>query len=102
MNERRTSPRFCLQRTVVGRILEMSHAFSQGAVVQDVSRGGLGLLLNKPMEPANLMCLEIPGKPEYVLGRIIHGATQQDGTWKAGFQLVDPLEEHDLQTLARL
>jgi hypothetical protein len=99
MTERRSTPRMRPPLTIIARVSEMGSSSSQGALLEDVGAGGAALLLSKPITSPEMMCVELPGRGDSVLARLVHSSGQTDGTWRAGVQFISPLEAGDLRIL---
>jgi hypothetical protein len=74
---------------------------SQGweARIRDISRGGLGLLLDRRLEPGTLITVDLPLTPDcprLLLARVVHATAQPDGGWLVGCALFDLLPEEEL------
>jgi hypothetical protein len=62
--------------------------------VRDVSRGGLGLLLDVPVGPGERLLVGLSweeARPVYVACRVVHVTDCRDGTWAAGCAFDTPL-----------
>ncbi|MCI0461333.1 MAG: PilZ domain-containing protein [Gemmataceae bacterium] len=98
MNERRTSSRQRLARTTPGRILITLRDTSRAAILQDVSRGGVGLVVRHAVEPDSLLCVDFAHLDPF-LARVEHSTAQADGTWLIGCTFLDPPDRATLQAL---
>jgi hypothetical protein len=71
--------------------------------IRDISRGGMGLILNRRFERGACLAIEIaeterfPG--ETLLGRVVHATAQPDGRWLLGCQFFQPLSEDKVSLL---
>jgi hypothetical protein len=99
MEDRRSALRRHLPHAVIGRVVDVSEESSQAALLQDISCSGAGLLLVRPIKMPMLLGIELPGRPESILARVVHGNSLEDGTFQAGFQFLDPLDESELAAL---
>jgi hypothetical protein len=72
--------------------------------VLDVSLGGVGLLLNRPLEPGLTVVVRISGTASgraYDLpARVVHATKETGGDWVVGCRLDSPLTQDDLDGLA--
>jgi hypothetical protein len=62
------------------------------ARVKDVSRGGLGLLLDRRFEKGTVLTVELALDPHgscMVLARVVHAMRLPDGDWLVGCELVN-------------
>src|SRR5262249_3454592 len=93
--ERRASVRqVCLQDALT-RPLEAPHQICWGAVVQNVSAGGLGLRLCYPFPPGTHLAVEfdLAGTRRTLLARVLPVREQEDGTWFLGCELANRLTD---------
>jgi hypothetical protein len=100
--ERRASVRHVCAQEALSRPLELPDAISWGAKVQDISRGGLGLLLCYPFKAGTFLAVDLrggDGGSRTVLLRVVHAADQADGTWLVGGELAAPLSDAELAAL---
>jgi hypothetical protein len=73
------------------------------ATVQDVSRGGIGLLLDAPVRRGDHVCIELPGRSGRPAlrrsARVAHVRDRGAGTWAAGCAFDDPLPAEHREAL---
>src|SRR4051794_21485827 len=100
MDERRTSPRFRLDRPTIARLYIPGADQSHAAWVQDISLGGASLVCGKSFEPFRLLRLELSrGEvPHELPARVVHAEEQPDGTWRAGCEFLPRLTSEDLDS----
>jgi hypothetical protein len=99
--ERRASVRHACEREAVSRPLELVDSICWGATVQDVSTGGIGLLLCYPFKPGTFLAVEVrdESRTQTFLVRVVHVADQADGNWFLGCEFAAPLREGELADL---
>jgi hypothetical protein len=100
--ERRASVRHVSDQEALSRPLELPDAISWGAIIQDISRGGLALLLCYPFKPGTLLAVDLrigAAPSRTLLVRVVHVADQADSTWLLGCEFVAPLSEQELAVL---
>ena len=72
-----------------------------GARVQDVSRGGIRLVVDRPFEAGELLSVELPAAeghaPSTVLACVVRAAAGDGGSWSVGCTFAAELGEDDLQ-----
>ena len=72
------------------------------ARVRNVSRGGINLLLDRPLQPGGMISIELPGstpqKTSTVLACVIHVRERAAGEWSAGCAFSESLSDPDLET----
>jgi hypothetical protein len=68
---------------------------------QNISAGGLALLMNQRFEPGTLLVIElgVDRAVGSVAARVVHTTASTAGRWIIGCQFLHPLSEDDLQTL---
>jgi hypothetical protein len=72
------------------------------ARVRNVSRGGINLLLDRPLQPGEMISIELPGstpqKTSTVLACVVHVREQGPGEWSTGCTFSESLSDPDLET----
>ncbi len=97
--DRRASVRRACSLEALSRPLELSDAISWGATVQDISAGGVGLLICYPFKPGTFLAVDLSaghGGSRTVLARVVHVTDQSDGTWFVGCEFALPLNEEEV------
>ena len=73
------------------------------AVIEDVSAGGIGLLLSQPLDIGTLLALTwprpIPGIAPTLTVRVLRVSPQPGGLWRLGCAFATDLNEPQLQAL---
>jgi PilZ domain-containing protein len=69
------------------------------ALVRDLSRGGVGLVLDTFLEPESELTIEIPVAPGRLRVVVVHATTLPGGKYLLGCRLVKPLSEEEVQKL---
>jgi hypothetical protein len=70
--------------------------------VRDLSKKGISLLLQEPMEMGQLLFVELPSKTpaaSAISARVVYALDQSDGTWLVGCIFDRPLGDQEYQTL---
>jgi hypothetical protein len=70
--------------------------------VRDLSRKGISLLLQEPMETGQCLFVELPSKTpasSAISARVVYSLTQNDGTWLVGCSFDRPLGDQEYQAL---
>jgi hypothetical protein len=71
--------------------------------ISDLSRGGVGLILNRRFELKTLLAIELHGRTgqfaRRVFGRVVHVKRREDGSWLMGCALTTELSDEDLDAL---
>jgi hypothetical protein len=101
--ERRGHARFYYRQPLKVRCRQASRwGYQSGwAILRDLSRGGVGLILGLAPKPGTFLLLKLPGTPgrQTRLAQVVHVQARRDGNFLAGCQLVPPLSEEDLSAL---
>jgi hypothetical protein len=70
------------------------------ALIEDVSAGGVGLLLGEAAAPGTVLLIQLPGsqpgEAPNRLGRVVHARALPDGYWVVGCQFNRPLADEEL------
>ena len=68
-------------------------------LVRDLSRGGVGLVLDDHIEPGSELAIEIPHSGEHLHVQIVHATAMPGGQWLLGCSLATLLTEEEVQQL---
>jgi hypothetical protein len=73
------------------------------ARVRNVSRSGIGLVVDRHWPPSTALLLELPGEEgvRVARARVVHATSLPGGTFLVGCTFDAPLSDADLQTLTR-
>ena len=100
IGERRSCPRHPWFQEVPLRPVGAGSEETRWASVQDVSDGGIGLLLRCPFRPGTVVTLELrgPGQlaPQTLVGRVIHATRQLHGNYVLGCALEEKMAAEEL------
>jgi hypothetical protein len=97
--ERRHTARHRCDVEATSHALEGAETIAWGAIVRDLSAGGLGLTLCFPFRPGTYLALDLKrkdGSSRSLLARVIHVRDQADGSWHLGCEFVKPLDEDEV------
>ena len=81
---------------------ENTEGIAWGAVVDDVSTGGIGISLCYPFRAGTYLAIDLPtnkGMVRSVLVRVVHVHDRCDGGWHLGCELVKPLTNSEMDVL---
>jgi hypothetical protein len=89
--------------------LETTYQPANGAVperfsahVQDISRGGINLLVERPQEPGSLLSVDLPGAGDgagwTALAYVVRAASWSGGRWAVGCTFAAELGDEDLES----
>jgi hypothetical protein len=99
---RRAWVRYGCTRPLPRRLCVEQTAETLDGWVLDVSQGGLGLLLDRPMDVGTLLFVELESRPEaepIALWAAVVRCTRADGEWCVGCRITAPLSERQLHEL---
>ena len=75
------------------------------ARLQDVSRGGARLVVDRRFEPGTILNIQVEHEgedlPPVVLARVMHVSAESGGQWALGCKFARELSEKDLDLLVR-
>src|SRR4051794_22459696 len=92
MHERRASPRHEPRHTVTVRILQAGSDHSEGAVLVNVSAGGVRLFTPYRLPPGRFVLLNLPGA-DRMMARVRYASRGLGGAWFCGCELVGALSK---------
>lgn len=101
--QRRATVRYRCPPATHGRVFIADSYKSAGAWIMDLSVAGVGLLMDRCLEPGTRVLIEI-GKSKQVaafeFGALVaHCTRQPDGAWLVGCAFVARLSDDDLEAL---
>lgn len=71
--------------------------------VQNISRGGVNLIVPRRFEPGTLLQIELPGateaEPRNILARVVHARTLESGSWSLGCAFPWLISDEDVTAL---
>ncbi len=104
--ERRSLERLASGRKSLIRLLARPSFQTLTAVLQDVTPGGLGLILGSKLEPGTILALQIQGRRQgtssIVSARVMHATPRPDGNWHIGCKFSARLKDEDEQALLEM
>jgi hypothetical protein len=101
--ERRATVRYAMDAdTSCSPLASRVEGPAWAARVRDISRNGLGLVLNRRFEPGTVITVDLPfgeGCSRLLLARVVHSVAGPGGGWIVGCKLVSPLTGDELALL---
>jgi PilZ domain len=82
--------------------LDEVETISWGAIVDNLSAGGVGITLCYPFRPGTYLAVELQrtsGHRRTVLVRVVHVRDGIDGVWHLGCEFVKPLTDSDVEVM---
>jgi hypothetical protein len=98
--ERRGADRQACSLEATSHPLDAGETLSWGAVVNDISPGGVGITLCYPFRPGTFLAVELQsagGMLRTLMVRVMHVHDQTDGMWRLGCEFVKPLTQSDIE-----
>ena len=100
-SNRRASVRYQCGLATPGRLLLVDGQEWQRAWVLDLSLGGVGLLLSRPLEQGSEVVIVLKSATQTfeLAAHVCHSSRQQDGDWIVGCEFVKKLTNEERDTL---
>ena len=98
-SDRRVAVRTGCSIEATSQALDEVETISWGAVVEDISATGLGIILCYPFRPGTYLAVDLDGPGgtvRTVLVRVVHVRDRFDGAWHIGCEFVKPLSQSDV------
>ena len=103
--ERRASPRRPCLREVACQAVRAAKEESVPALLEDVSDGGLGLVVRRCYEPGRVLAVSWQHPPHgpkrTLLAQVVHSRNEGDGNWVVGCALASTLTEEEVTALLK-
>ena len=101
--ERRASPRRPCLREVSCQAVRTGKEESVPALLEDVSNGGLGLVVRRCYEPGRVLAVSwqhpLHGPKRTLLAQVVHCRNEGGGNWVVGCALASALTEEEVTAL---
>ena len=97
--ERRDTERHACSLEGTSHPLEVGETLSWGAVVNDISPGGVAVTLCYPFRPGTFLAVELQcpgGMMRTLMVRVMHVHDLTDGMWRLGCEFVKPLTQSNM------
>jgi PilZ domain-containing protein len=102
-NKVRSGVRYRCALATLGQLVFPDSGESQDAWICNLSRRGIGLNLNQPLELETSLVIKLKSpvnnKMVKVSAKVIHATPEADGTWRVGCELLEPLTPEMLDEL---
>lgn len=101
--EKRDSARYPCDQEAVTQLMDASGAMAWGATVDNISVGGIGLVLCFPFKPGSHLAVTLQSSQvrRTFLVRVVHALDQSDGTWLLGCEFVQQLPAEEIDEIRR-
>lgn len=100
--ERRASERHACVLPATSYPLEVSETLSWGAVVSDISSGGIAVTLCYPFKPGTYLSIDLQcasGATRNIMVRVVNVFDQPDGQWRLGCEFLKPITQSDMDLI---
>jgi hypothetical protein len=100
--DRRTAERHFCSLEATSRQDDGDEAISFGAVVDDISTGGLSVVMCYPFKQGTFLSVDLQcadGMARSVMVRVVHVHDRRDGQWRLGCEFLKPLANGDLDAI---
>jgi PilZ domain len=100
--ERRAGDRHLCSLEATSHAIEPGQTLSWGAVVNDISAGGVSVTLCYPFRLGTYLAIELQGHNgmmRTLMVRVVHVHDRTDGMWRLGCEFLKPLTESDMEML---
>jgi hypothetical protein len=100
--EKRASVRHFCSLEAMSHPLDAADGMSWGAIVRDISTGGISLSLCFPFRPGTHLAIDLQsdrGLVRSLLTRVLHVHDQNDGTWLLGCEFIKQLSDSEFENL---
>jgi hypothetical protein len=101
-SERRSSERHLCSLEATSQVAESAQTVSWGAVVNDISPGGLNLTLCYPFRLGTFLSIDLQsanGMVRSLMVRVVHVHDRKDGMWRLGCEFLKPLSDDDIELI---
>ena len=100
--ERRGADRHACSLEATSHPLEVGETLSWGAVVNDISAGGIAITLCYPFRPGTYLAVDLQcpgGMLRTLMVRVLHVHDRVDGMWRLGCEFVKPLTQSEMELI---
>jgi hypothetical protein len=77
----------------------MNDACWKAAKVQDISAGGIALVVSRYLAPGTVLAVELDGVPHRLLASVVHTRRGTGKAWFAGCEFLRPLTDAELHAV---
>jgi hypothetical protein len=103
VGNRRITIRYRCAPATAGKLMASDDLEFQRAWIDNLSRGGVGLYLNKPISQASMVSVQLKtpvGKNVYELsGQVVHSVLREPYGWYVGIEFLEALSDDTLDAL---
>lgn len=97
--DRRGEARHACSLEATSQPLEVGETLSWGAVVTNISAGGLAVKICYPFKPGTYLSVDLQspgGMLRTLIVRVLHVCDEMDGQWRLGCEFLKPLTQSDM------
>ncbi len=98
--ERRGEVRHAVALEATSYPMEPNETLSWGAVVNDISPGGLSVTICYPFRAGTYLAIEMQHPNDVIrtiIVRVVHAQDQSDGMWRLGCEFLKPMTQSDME-----
>ena len=103
VGNRRVTIRYRCAPATAGKLVTSEDHEYQRAWIDNLSRGGVGLFLSKPVAAGNVVVLHLKsptgGQVHELSGQVVHATLREPYGWYVGIEFLEPLTEETLDSL---
>ena len=103
LGNRRVTIRYRCAPATSGTVIASDDQEFQRAWIDNLSRGGVGLFLSKPVAEGSLIVVQLKAPQgeaiHHLNGQIIHSTLREPYGWYVGIQFLEPISDETLDAL---
>lgn len=99
-SDRRSSERHACSLEATSHAVEPGQTLSWGAVVTDLSNGGMSVTLCYPFRLGTYLAVDLQapnGMVRTLMVKVVHVHDRTDGMWRLGCEFLKPLSESEME-----
>lgn len=99
-SERRGGERHACSLEATSHTIDAGESIAWGAIVHDISAGGVGIILCFPFRPGTYLAVDLQsagGMVRTLMVRVVNVNDQIDGQWRLGCEFIKPLTESEME-----
>lgn len=101
-DDRRSAERHLCSMEATSQSLESVQPLSWGAVVNDISSGGLSVTICYPFRAGTFLSIDLQtpqGMVRSMMVRVVHVQDRNDGKWRLGCEFLKPLSDSEFELM---
>jgi hypothetical protein len=100
--DRRSAERHLCSLEATSHAIESGQPLSWGAVVNNISQGGLSVTICYPFRAGTFLSIDLQtpqGMVRTMMVRVVHVQDRTDGMWRLGCEFLKPLGESEIEII---